>query len=846
MSTHRLPSSDRRVLHERTPSENNRLQIRLVPYTPPRLSFEGSLPTSSSAGSDTETPNVRKASLQSSPDIIESPKGKSPDRLSEGHGDLGISAPTQATSARVSAEALSRSDGHSKSQSSNRPARKSRSKQQLESPDQASLRRWPRITGFNADRFLPSLPYSLSASSATYSSRSAQQSTAISGSSRQPSSSHLFAIDQPSSPQTFYHEQAPSQGAKPVFHGSSISSSPTWNHRFMDSLRKVHRRSAISKQKTQGQASGTITSNARLHVRLRKTGTSPQRDVEQATADVFARSPASELVRLEMNDHEMRNRDASSARPTQDHSAINSVGSELADSSPASSRPNVEIFGGSLSAQSMSDLDAPSEANYLTYGATPSLTPRRRSNLSGDSLHIAPLRPPWGRSAHLASISRTRSRTSSHAGSFSSVSTGIIIEEATRSLLSGGTPICVSTNASRQTSSSRPLDTNVDNSRWALFRPPQWSFASSSDASRVATSGGEQVDGSEIRQGGAGPSGLGTATGVGRSATRKAGDGRSKSTRLSAEVPEHPSPVYRRGSSRDQNPNTIRLIRNQDEHGDGLADLENLGHHPNRSRLHSLLSSQSSDRNLHSSSSSRSGSFSRSPIPTWARLYYGSGERKFLAAKISSESLFSDFTSYSGAASFLSRSPSAERFPTTLRSPRRRPREAASPSRHGIAPARCDDSEVGSCHMSPWTTRLRQQPSSVWSPHLRRDRRASGYGIWEPPSAVWSTNTSLLSRKNTQPILFVLGFIFPFAWLIASFLPLPRVSGPEMTQVDPSTSHLNLQLEANPTMGTWDMRLYNHARWWRTLNRAMSIVGIFLVGAIVALIVFGVRQRWKS
>lgn len=66
-----------------------------------------------------------------------------------------------------------------------------------------------------------------------------------------------------------------------------------------------------------------------------------------------------------------------------------------------------------------------------------------------------------------------------------------------------------------------------------------------------------------------------------------------------------------------------------------------------------------------------------------------------------------------------------------------------------------------------------------------------------------------------------------------------------MAQVDPDASHSDIQLEANSPAAILDMRLYNHARWWRTLNRAMAIVGIFVIGAIVALIVFGVRQQWR-
>jgi hypothetical protein len=76
---------------------------------------------------------------------------------------------------------------------------------------------------------------------------------------------------------------------------------------------------------------------------------------------------------------------------------------------------------------------------------------------------------------------------------------------------------------------------------------------------------------------------------------------------------------YNNTWNRDMNISTLRLIRDQDEHGDGLAELEELHRRPSRTRMHSYLSGFPSDRNLRSSGSSRSNSFNRSYIPTWAR-----------------------------------------------------------------------------------------------------------------------------------------------------------------------------------------------------------------------------------
>ena len=37
---------------------------------------------------------------------------------------------------------------------------------------------------------------------------------------------------------------------------------------------------------------------------------------------------------------------------------------------------------------------------------------------------------------------------------------------------------------------------------------------------------------------------------------------------------------------------------------------------------------------------------------------------------------------------------------------------------------------------------------------------------------------------------------------------------------------------------------FQSARWWRTLNRLMAVIGLLLLGAIAALVVIGVREGW--
>jgi hypothetical protein len=72
---------------------------------------------------------------------------------------------------------------------------------------------------------------------------------------------------------------------------------------------------------------------------------------------------------------------------------------------------------------------------------------------------------------------------------------------------------------------------------------------------------------------------------------------------------DRPRPSHSRAGA-----SQIRMVRDQDEHGDGLADLE---HRPSKTGLSALFANGSS-RNLHSSQSSRANSFTSS-IPAWAR-----------------------------------------------------------------------------------------------------------------------------------------------------------------------------------------------------------------------------------
>lgn len=166
-------------------------------------------------------------------------------------------------------------------------------------------------------------------------------------------------------------------------------------------------------------------------------------------------------------------------------------------------------------------------------------------------------------------------------------------------------------------------------------------------------------------------------------------------------------------------------------------------------------------------------------------------------------------------------------------------------------------SDAGSTDISPapvssfpLRAALRKQTSSIWSPHLARDQRASGYSMWDPPSVSWSAESGILGRRNVQVVLFIAGFVLPFAWIAAAFLPLPpnpsdeQESPTEMTEHH-RTSLLDAEGELPRRVAAVDEMHYYSAKWWRNLNRLMALVGLVVIGAIIALIVIGTKEGWS-
>lgn len=92
-----------------------------------------------------------------------------------------------------------------------------------------------------------------------------------------------------------------------------------------------------------------------------------------------------------------------------------------------------------------------------------------------------------------------------------------------------------------------------------------------------------------------------------------------------------------------------------------------------------------------------------------------------------------------------------------------------------------------------------------------------------------------MGKRNIQVVLFIIGFIFPFAWMAGALLPLPQRYSLEKGEKQPEYRY-------QPQAG--DERRFEAVRWWRNLNRIMSVVGLLIIGAIIALAVVGVQQGW--
>ncbi|MCJ1286545.1 hypothetical protein MMC26_005891 [Xylographa opegraphella] len=308
--------------------------------------------------------------------------------------------------------------------------------------------------------------------------------------------------------------------------------------------------------------------------------------------------------------------------------------------------------------------------------------------------------------------------------------------------------------------------------------------------------------------------------------------------------------------SRDVTNSTIRVVN---EEGDNISDLPSPVLGGQTSSFFNLPSAErTQSRNSHYSmtrtGAGSRGSFLRDSIPAWARYFHRHGNRQRALNMYDNANTDSNQRIYyaqegrnlrpvtASEPTESSRPPTHESqnsFPYGIFRSRTRPREinTASSNRDSMGITSIPNPEVVvEIHGSP-----RRKISPSWSPHLWHDRRSAAdrRTIFIAPSLDESAEGAALTRRNVQIWLFVLGFIFAPAWMIAAFLPLPR---PPQATPPASPNGPNIAHDIEKALGPFDQARYENARYWRIMNRFMSVIGILIIVAIIILAVVGSRR----
>ncbi|KAJ3499629.1 hypothetical protein NLG97_g181 [Lecanicillium saksenae] len=785
----------RQPLQDRSNIQSN-LQIRVVPYSPPRLSSDYSV----ASHLDRDTCSPVSAISPANVEVYQSDTPQT-QRLPSDYSPV-IASPVSPLGAYP--------------RSPNQDADRRRASTPRRPSTSSSSRRLRHVVNVHADKTFSLLPQVEYESSSVYSSSILNSTVTNSTYGRNSSVTYSYgrrsstmALQQQDSAPTSPDEKTPPQpSTKPLANTSS-----PWNYEFVGGLRKVYHQTPESGFNAQFSP---ISTPSRVHLPTPQVDSAVARQSSmliprKPLPSSYAESPAAadtpnfRIIKQPIPKSMIQGQPSLefghfSPSPDQNYVVLGDSGSS--DYSLGSqSRPRTED----------------SEPNYvkLDGAASPSVvgTPSRlKSEFSRESLVVAPLNP-----ARKLFTDKPISVKLPQGGSsprFLAAWSAMMNHDAARALFGSRIypPRSRSTRAPSQAGSSSSTP------RGHQSQPPLSTVFSEGDAENVRRSASPTP----------GPSRRSPDISV-----EDFEPGEYSFTRQvtpTSEPVDWPQAAYGKGKERE-----YRLVGDQDEHGDGLTDLRDLlTHRPSRRGVFpNMVPNYASDRNLWSSASARATNWA---IPAWARLYYGSGERRFLTHQASRDSIRSSNTGSHTGSSVPRRSRSQERFGILPQRPQDPP-----PATDGVPPVTVKRSYPD----LTWARTLKKQTSSLWSPHLRRDKRASTYGIWDPPSNALSVEGCITAKRNVQVVLFMSGFLFPIAWMIAAFIPLP--TNRSLIEKDfPSTSHIDLTEDdgASPSQLAKEVALYNRAKWWRDLNRAMAVIGLLIIGAFAVLIGLGVQQRW--
>jgi hypothetical protein len=419
------------------------------------------------------------------------------------------------------------------------------------------------------------------------------------------------------------------------------SASSPWNYRLVGGLRKVPS-TPDNKGKQLAYASSTSSSDTQLAPLPEASSSASEKEEGTSTRTVvrktsFASGLSNQTIQTvsEATNYKVYG-PGSVAQDSRDSLAFNSATPsnwEVLGQSPApafASRPTTASQAG--------------DENYVVHGA-PSVSPssslatasrKPRPVYSQESLVVAPLRPAkkpsYERFGYYKQRSREtlRSRTGS-VQSLKSLSSIITGQDPAQALLTGPVVLNLPVSSNQRSfpwsiperSSSRSSNPQVaitirPQAPMLQSQPHQWSSQLSTVMSESEGGSDPARSVSPLSEGSGGHQRRRSSTGwvssmhsrqLASISSSMAGQLDEAAATSASDSLERPAQTFVRAG-----PSQIRMIRDQDEHGDGLADLE---HRPSKTGLAALFANSGS-WNLHSNSSSRANSFN-SQIPAWAR-----------------------------------------------------------------------------------------------------------------------------------------------------------------------------------------------------------------------------------
>lgn len=660
-------------------SQGDKLQIRLVPYTPTRLSGGSSLNLAAIAGSSLDNVEVHSAdespiatSPPSSGSTIAGPSRPSVIRrrnTSVELGDVPIVSPSEVSELSPTESQRGRFRSQSVVSQSLRTLTAPPSPEiQPTAPAQRRTKRFVDIN-LNSDNktfslvpLKPTRPRTDSVVSSrtdttthhsvistrtdtttqhsvvsTQTDATPHYSVASSGSYAQQTSS-IFSEDRPSSPLTTLAEDDSTSATAsftPSIPEEDFTAASPWNYRLVGGLRKVQR----DVSETSDAATPTRLPSFLEEEPSSPKTIAPQEPIAAFTLTTKASFQSNKTGNTVSDRTNYKTYAQSSSAPD---TVRNSVTSDFDNASLFPGGPNYVVYdGASASGQSRghshshsnsnsnsnsnshSDSEQQRNPNYVVHGHRRTMSDgtdvsQVQSEYSRDSMVVAPLRPVRSGRLHSSStVMSSRSLEHLRTGSLNSISSSARPNQDGEPSTSVGvsTQIDLDGRHAATASSSSEAVHRRANSRTQPWGTALSTVMSESERTDPSSRSHSRMSGNarssvftlnQLRQ-----TGSFSTFGV-EEALAMASHSRNGSV-------DRPQPVY----GRDAPNSNARLIRDHDEDGDGLADLESMNRLPSRARGLSFVSNNSGEkghRSSRSTSSSGNNSISYSAaIPAWAR-----------------------------------------------------------------------------------------------------------------------------------------------------------------------------------------------------------------------------------